>query len=237
MGLHSATRGDADGVPTRSPSPRICKLVLVDKCSVMREGLCALIEQQPDLRVVAQAATVVGVEPLDVTPDVIVTDVDLPDARYGEVINGLGRRFPLVPILALTLVDHPAKVRSVLAAGAGGYLLKTAATPDLLEGIRALAGGGTYLQPSVRVELERWHLLRNSAVELTPKEEHVLRLVARGHTNAEVARLQGVSRRTVETHRGRIYQKLGLRTRAELFEFALDNGLVDRDARFGDEKS
>lgn len=226
MDPHFTARGDADGALT----PRVCKLVLIDNCCVMRDGLCALIEQQPDLRVVGQAATTVLVAPLDVTPDVIVTEVDLPDTGHGEVISGLRRLFPHTPILVLTLVDHPAEVHSVLAAGAEGYLLKTATTPDLLSAIRALAGGGTYLQPSLRLGLERWHVLRNAALELTPKEADVLRLVARGHTNAEVAQLHGVSRRTVETHRGRIYQKLGLRTRAELFQYALDSGLLERHA-------
>jgi two-component system response regulator NreC len=204
------------------------KVMLVDNRTVVREGLCALIEQEPDLVVVAQAATVGDAGALGITPDVIVTEIELADTPQGEVIDGLGGLFPRTPILVLTLVGQPAQVQSVLAAGAAGYLLKTAATADLLGGIRALAAGETYVQPSLRLELEQRHRRRDTALELTPKEQRVLRWLAFGHTNAEVARLLGVSLRTVETHRGRVYQKLGMRTRAELFQYAWNAGLLDR---------
>ena len=217
-----AVSGDAERVPT----PRPLNVMLVDNYTVMREGVSALIGQQPDIVVVAQAATIRGAGRFDVTPDVIVAEIDLPDARHADVISGLRRLFPESPILVLTLVDDPAKVQSVLAAGADGYLLKTAAVPDLLNGIRTLAGGETYLQASLRRKLERWDRLRDAKLELTPKEEQVLRLIARGYTNAEVANLRGISRRTVETYKSRIYQKLGLRTRADLFQYAWDRGLL-----------
>lgn len=210
----------------RVPTPRPLSVMLVDNHTVIREGLSALIKQQPDILVVAEAATVRGAGSFDVTPDVIVAEIDLPDAQHVEVISGLHVHFPESPILVLTVVDHPAKVQSVLAAGADGYLPKTAASPDLLNGIRALAGGETYVQPSFRRELERWDRLRDTERQLTPKEEEVLRLIVRGYTNAEVATRQGISTRTVETHRSRICQKLGLRTRAELFQYAWDASLL-----------
>lgn len=201
-------------------------VMLVDNDTVMREGLSVLIEQQPDLVVVAQAATVRGAGGFEVTPDVIVSEVDLPDAHHADAIRGLQRHFPVSPILALTSVDDPAKVQSVLAAGADGYLLKTAAASDLFNGIRALACGETYLQSSSRLDLERWDWPRDASLHLTPAEAEVLRLIARGYTNTEVANVRAVSTRTVETHRSRICQKLGLRTRAELFQYAWDNGLL-----------
>jgi DNA-binding NarL/FixJ family response regulator len=217
-----AVSGDAE----HGAIPRPLSVMLVDQYTVMREGLSVLIEQQPDIVVVAQASTVTGAASFDVTPDVIVAEVDLPDARHAEVISGLHGHFPDSRILVLTVVDDPAKVQSVVAAGADGYLLKTAAAHDLLDGIRALARGETYLQSSSRPELERWGWLRDATLQLTPAEVYVLRLIARGYTNAEVANLQGISPRTVETHRSRIYQKLGLRTRAELFQYAWDTGLL-----------
>jgi two-component system response regulator NreC len=222
---------DGERVPTGARFARALGLMLVDNCTVVREGLCALIERQPDLVVVAQAATVLSAGTFDVRPNVIVTDVELPDARHGDVITGLRELFPESAVLVLTLVDDPGTVQSVFDAGAAGYLLKTAATPDLVNGIRSVASGRLYLQSSLRRELERWQRLRDAALALTPKEEQVLRLVARGYTNAEVANLRGVGRRTVETHRSRIYQKLGLRTRAELFQYAWETGFLDPDPR------
>ena len=214
------------GKAERVPIPRSLSVMLVDNYTVMRQGLCALIKQQPDILVVAEAATVGAARSFDVTPDVIVAEIDLPDAQHAEVISGLHGHFPESPILVLTVVDDPAKVQSVLAAGADGYLPKTAPAPDLFNGIRALAGGEPYVQPSFRRELERWDMLRDSKRQLTPTEEQVLRFIARGYTNAEVANDRGISTRTVETHRSRIYQKLGLRTRKELFQYAWDTGVL-----------
>jgi DNA-binding NarL/FixJ family response regulator len=201
------------------------EVVLVDNRTLVREGLCALIAQEPDLVVVAQAASVREAAGLDVSPDVVVTDIELPEAEHGEVIRGLRESFPETSILVLTLVDHPAKVQSVLAAGAEGYLLKTAGASDLLTGIRALAGGKTFLQPSLGIELARWHRARSLA--LSPKEEQVLRLLALGHTNAEVAHLCGIGLRTAQAHRARIHQKLGSRSRADLVQHAREIGLLD----------
>ena len=201
-------------------------VMLVDGRDVVREGLHTLIDQQPDLVVVSQVAAVHDAGRLGETPDVIVTDIDLPDAKHRDVITGLRRFFQQSPILVFTAIDHPATVQSVLDAGAEGYLLETATPSDLLTGIRAVARGETYLQPELGVELARWHRPRELTPELSPKEVDVLRLLALGHTNAEIANLSGVSLRTVETHRARIQRKLGRRTRADLVQYAREVGLV-----------
>jgi len=207
---------------------RTVDVLLVNTRPLVRGGLCALIEQEPDLVVVAQAASVGDAGDLDVDPDVIVTDLDLPDAQQGDVIESLRGRFPKCSILVLTQEDHPATVESVLAAGADGYLLlHTAAATDLLTGIRALAAGETFLQSSLGVGLARLRQPRDRTLALSQQEEQVLRLVALGHTNAEVARQRGVSLRTVEAHRARIHQKTGCRTRAELVQYARQAGLVE----------
>jgi two-component system response regulator NreC len=206
-------------------------VMLIDRRIVVRDGLCALVEQQPDLAVVARAASVREAQDLDVSPDVIVTDIEFPDVVYSDVISGLRGSFPRSPILVLTAVAHPTKVQSILAAGADGYLLKTAATADLIVGIRAVAAGESYLQPSLGVELARWQRPRDTTLGLSAKEEHVLRLLSFGNTNAEVARLCGVSLRTIEAHRARIQQKLGLRTRAELVQYAREIGILDLDGQ------
>jgi two-component system response regulator NreC len=229
-GVTSAGSGDAadKAAPVGRGLEDPVKVLLVDNRVLVREGICALIAGQPDFAVVAQVASVASAKGLDITPDLIVTEIDLPDAQQVDVISALRASFPQSAILVLTLVDHPAKVQSVLAAGADGYLLKTAATYDLLTGIRALAAGNTYLQPSLGVELARWHRFRDAS-GLSPTEERVLRLLALGHTNAQVAHLCEVSLRTVETHRARIHQKLGRRTRAELVQYAREVGLVALD--------
>lgn len=210
-----------------SPSDGTVAVLLVDGRAVVREGLSAVIQPQPDLVVVAQAATVRDAGSLDVTPHVIVTDIDLADAKYGDVISGLRGFFRESSILVFTPIGHPAEVESVLAAGANGYLLETASTTDLLSGIRAVAGGETYLQPSLGAELARLHRGRNTAIALTPLEEQILRLLALGHTNTEVARLCNISLRSAESHRAQVQRKLGRRTRAELVEYARETGLIE----------
>jgi len=201
--------------------------LLVDGRAVMREGLSAVIDRQSDLVVVAQAAMVREAEGLDIAPDVIVTDIDLPDAKYGDVITGLRAFFEQSSILVFTPIGHPAEVQSVLAAGANGYLLETAPAADLLDGIRAVAAGDTYLQPSLGVELARLHQPSDATLALSPIEQHVLRLLALGHTNVEVARLCNIGLRTTESLRAHIQRKLGRRTRAELVEYAREIGLVE----------
>ena len=201
-------------------------VMLVDSRAVMREGVRAAIERQPDLVVVAEAATVSEAGSLDVTPDVIVTDIKLSDATYGDVITELRDVFRQGPILVFTAVRDAAEVQSVLTAGANGYLLETSATTDLLAAIRAVAAGETYLQPSLGVQLARSQRPLTTALGLSPDEHHVLVLLVLGHTNVDVARLCNISLRTAETRRAQLQQKLDRHTRADLVEYARANGLV-----------
>jgi DNA-binding NarL/FixJ family response regulator len=200
--------------------------MLVDGRALMREGLRATIEHEPDLVVVAEAATVGEASSLDVTPDVIVTDIKLADATYGDAITELRELFRQGCILVFTAVYDAAEVQSVLAAGANGYLLETSAPTDLVAAIRAVAAGETYLQPSLGVQLARAQRPLTTALGLSQDEHHVLLLLVLGHTNVDVARLCNISLRTAETRRAQLQQKLDRHTRAELVEYARANGLV-----------
>lgn len=200
--------------------------MVIDSRAVMRAGLRAVIEREPDLVIVAEAATVRDARSVDVTPDVIVTDLNLADATYADVISGLREFFQRRSILVFTRVGDPTEVQSVLAAGATGYLLETSDTTDLLAGIRAVAAGESYLQPSLGAQLARSRRTSDATHDLSPEEYQVLLLLVLGHTNLDVARLCNIGLRAAETHRAHLQQKLDRHTRAELVEYARENGLV-----------
>lgn len=214
---------DSDSPPPEGP----VDVLLVDTRAIVRVGLRSVIDQQPDLAVVAEAASVNDAGSLGVSPHVIVTDIDLPDARHAEVISGLRGHFRQSSILVFTPIRHPVEVQSVLDAGANGYLLETSPTADVLAGIRAVARGESFLQSSLGADLARLHAPRDPSLTLTTEEEQILRLLALGHTNTEVARLSNMSLRTAESHRAQIQRKLGRRTRAELVEYARETGLIE----------
>ena len=213
-------------------SVTVIRLALVDEQTLFREGLRALVEQEPDFTVVGQASSVQALESLDVEPHVVVTDLASADASFEQVIEQLRSRFREVAIVALTAFEDLQTIRNVLAAGADGYVLKSAGVTDLFAGIRAVARGGLYLQSSIGIAFASKpaeDVVHPSIGGLTPKETDVLRLLALGHTNAEIAQLVGASLRTIETHRAHIHQKLDRHTRAELVRYSLDAGLLRLD--------
>lgn len=206
-------------------------VVLMDDHVVVREGLRALLERHDDIEVVFEAGSVGEALELDVHPDLVVADLVLPDGRGADVVRRLKERHPDAAILVLTMVDNPADVQLCLAAGAGGYLLKETASTELVDAVRKVASGQGYVQPSLGAAVARQEdaasAVRAGGVdELTPREREVLRLIALGHTNAEIAAILSVSIRTVENHRAGVMRKLGLRTRAELVRLANDARLV-----------
>jgi two-component system, NarL family, response regulator NreC len=207
-------------------------VLLMDDHVVVREGLRALLERQDDMTVLAEAGTVGEAVAADVEPDVVVADLVLPDDRGAPVVERLNDRYPDSAILVLTMVDNPTDVQRCLAAGARGYLLKETPSTELVDAVRKVAGGEDYLQPSLGAALAKWReapeRVRAPAIErLTPREREVLRLIALGHTNAEIGKQLYLSVRTVESHRAHIQQKTRRTTRAELVRYALDHALVD----------
>lgn len=206
-------------------------VVLMDDHQIVREGFRALLERQDDLEVLAEASTVAEAVALDVVADVIVADLVLGDERGADVVRHLKAAHPRSAILVLTMVDSLTDLSLCLAAGARGYLLKEAASSELVEAVRDVAAGEEYVQPSLRAALARWRDVpsrdRGAAIhELTRREREVLRFVALGHTNPEIAEMLSISVRTVENHRANITRRLGVQTRAALVLHASELGLI-----------
>jgi DNA-binding NarL/FixJ family response regulator len=203
-------------------------VVLVDHRDMVSEGLRAVIERQPSMEVLAGPAEPANAVTLQGDPDVIVADIGI-DPEGPELVARLRQAFPDAPVLVLTLLDDPIVVRAALAAGAAGYLLKSAQPAELFEALETVASGGQYLQAALGISVARRRVedVKGVEAQLKPAEREVLRLLVRGFTNAEIASRRGVSLRTVETQRANVLRQLGLRTRAELVRFARDNGIAE----------
>ena len=207
------------------------RVLVMDDHRIVIEGLRLLLDEQPDMRVVGEADTLDAALALEIDhdPEVILADLVLGPAHGAEVVTALRARFPAAAVLVLTMVDDGVVVKSVLSAGARGFLPKAAAGADLVDAVRRLARGEDYLHHTVGVALARGEVQgsQEPPVYLSEREMSVGRLLALGHTNAEIAGLLIVSVRTVETYRAHLFRKLGVHTRAELVRAALRTGLVD----------
>ena len=208
------------------------RVLIVDDHAVVRAGLRLLLEREADLEVVAEAGNAdeaVRAARLE-KPDVVLLDVVMPGrsgidvaAEVIEVSNG-------AKVLVLSMQDDPSYVREAFAAGAAGYLLKEGADAELVQAVHQVADGGRYVHPTLGARLAQAEVeaaRRAEADPLSDREREVLRLLALGHTNQEIASQLYISVRTAETHRAHIMQKLRLGTRAELVRYALANGLLE----------
>ena len=207
-------------------SDRVIGVMIIDDRVVVREGLCAVLAPVSDVAVIGQAANVEEAGRIGVSDDVVVAGIDLSDPARAARVDAVRRIAPKCSVLVITPMGARATFHSVLSAGADGYLLENARASDVVEGIRAVVDEGTYLQPALGVRLARVHRRPEAAPPLSSHDETLLGLLARGHTNAEVARLCDVSLRTIEARRARLRQTLGRETRAELVEYARETGLV-----------
>jgi two-component system response regulator NreC len=207
------------------------RIVLADDHGVVRAGLRLLLDADPDFEVVAEAADVDAAlrATLGHKPDVLVLDLNMPGEQSSlEALPGVTERSPETKTVILTMQEDPEYARRALRAGALGYVLKEAADTELVEAVRRAAVGGIYLNPALgaRLAMIPEHPAGPPG-NLSDREAEVLRLIALGHTNAEIGAQLFLSVRTVETHRAHIQQKLGRSTRAELVRYALDHGLLD----------
>jgi two-component system, NarL family, response regulator NreC len=222
-----------EGVPAQAESgeeselPSI-RIVLADDHAVVRSGLRLLLDGEEDFEVVAEAGDLDSARRYvrGHNPDVLVLDLNMPGGSSLEAIPAIRTEAPDTQIVVLTMQQEPAFARHALGAGAIGYVLKEAADDELVEAVRRAADGESYLNPRLGA-----HLASEPAPaapdDLSERELEVLRLIALGHTNAEIAEQLYLSVRTVETHRAHIQQKLSLSSRAELVGYALRRGLVN----------
>jgi two-component system response regulator NreC len=205
-------------------------IVIADDHTVVRQGLRLLIENEEGLQVVAEAGTVPDAERLARAhrPSVLVLDLNMPGGSSLSAIPRLGDDAPDTAIVVLTMQDDPAFARKALQAGARGFVLKEAADEELLQAIRLAADGDTYLNPRLGARMAATpDTPTGPPDDLSEREAEVLRLIALGHTNSEIAEQLFLSTRTVETHRAHIQHKIHRSSRAELVRYALDHKLLE----------
>lgn len=203
------------------------RIVIADDHAVVRSGLRLLLEAEADFEVVAEAGDVDAARRYvrGHHPAVLVLDLNMPGGSSLDAIPLLRSEAPETQIVILTMQEEPAFARQALSAGAAGYVLKEAADSELVEAVRRAAAGETYLNPALGARIAR-EPPPGPPDDLSEREVEVLRLIALGHTNSEIAGQLYLSVRTVETHRSHIQQKLRVSSRAELVAYALQRGLV-----------
>jgi two-component system, NarL family, response regulator NreC len=213
------------------------QIFLADDHMVVREGLKTLINGQPDMIVIGEAGDgeTAWRQAQECQPDVVIMDVTMPGLNGVLATTRLKRACPQIKVLALSVHDDTSYLRQLLTAGASGYVLKHAAADDLIQAIRIVAAGGTYLDPAlaghvvaryVQVPGVTSELL---GTELSEREAEVVQRIAHGYSNKEIATQLNLSVKTIETYRARAMEKLGIDSRAELVRYALEHGWLRPD--------
>lgn len=210
------------------------KVLLVDDHKIIRDGLRAVLEGRPDIEVVGEAAN--GHEALvlvrTLRPEVVVMDVSMPGLNGIDATARLASEHPEIKVLGLSMASDRRYVLAMLSAGASGYLLKDAASDELIRAIQTVASGQTYLSPQISAAIVETALEARAPAQaatasaLTPREREVLQLLAEGRTSKDIAVTLQISVPTVDTHRRQIMSKLKLRSIAELTKYAVREGLT-----------
>ncbi len=207
------------------------RVLIVDDHAILRAGLRRVLEAEPDIEVVGEAESVERAvfESIAGRPDVVLMDVMMPGKSGIEGTPAVLQAVPAAKVLVLSMQDDPRYVREAFEAGAAGYVLKEAADNEVIGAVRAVAAGERYVHPALGARLiaaEAEERRRAEQDPLSDREREVLRLLALGHTNQEIAKALFISVRTAETHRAHIMQKLRLTSRAELVRHALAEGML-----------
>jgi two-component system response regulator NreC len=213
----------------------VIRAVVVDDHAVVRSGIKLLLEREADMEVVGEAGNAKDAifAARAQKPDVILLDVVMPGESGIDVLPKLLKESPETKVLVLSMQDDPNYVREAFAAGASGYVLKEAADEEVVAAVREIANGGRYVHPALGARMVAAEAEARAAAEADPlseREREVLRLLALGHTNQEIAKMLYISVRTAETHRAHIMQKLRLSSRAELVRYALSQGLLEEQS-------
>jgi two-component system response regulator NreC len=207
------------------------RVLVVDDHAVVRTGLRRVLDAEADIETVGEApnAERAVFEAMEHGPDVVLMDVAMPGQSGIEALPALLQSVPDTRVLMLSMQDDPGYVRAAFEAGASGYVLKEAADSEVVAAVRAVASGDRYVHPSLGARLvaaEAEERRRAQADPLSDREREVLRLLALGHTNQEIAEQLYISVRTAESHRAHIMEKLRLTTRAELVRYALSHDML-----------
>ena len=216
------------------------RVMIVDDHAILRAGLRMLVNAQADMEVVSEAPDGENAvqEVLETKPDVTLLDLTMPRVGGMKALQEIARNFRGTRVLVLTMHDDPAYLRSALAAGASGYLLKRAVDSELIAAIRAVHRGGIFVDPRLANILVQDVLAKKGTKAgptrpvniLSDRELQVLSLVARGYSSAQIAKQIFVGVKTVETYRSRFAEKLGLRSRSDVIRFAVQMGLLTPEA-------
>jgi two-component system response regulator NreC len=211
------------------------RVLIADDHAVLRAGLRMLLDAQNDMAVAGEAGdgSEASRKARELQPDVVLMDLSMPGPRSGDAIRQVLRACPSTRVLILTMHDDPAYLASALSAGASGYVVKKVADSELVQAIRAVHAGRTFVD-FTQTAGPASQPLRGDAdgqqqrpKDLSQREREVLRLLAQGHSNQQIATQIGVSVKTVETYRTRLSEKLGLKGRAELYRFAVESGILN----------
>lgn len=211
------------------------RITLTDDHPLVLAGMKALLQAVEDIEIVGEATD--GQTALDiirqVTPDIAILDISLPGISGLEVARTVAAQLPQVRLLALTVHEDHAYVQPMLQAGARGYLLKRSAADELERAVRAIASGGLYLDPAIAEKAlpssaGAHPSAGTTASELTPRESEVLRFIAQGFSNKEIANQLSISIKTVETYKARAVEKLGLFTRADIVRYGVAVGWLNQ---------
>ncbi|WP_020506288.1 response regulator [Lamprocystis purpurea] len=203
-------------------------VILADDHAIVRQGLAALLQAEPDIVLLGLAADGAAAWSMIAThqPDIAILDLSMPQATGIEITRRVEAAALDTRCLLLTMHDDPAAALEAQAAGAAGYILKDNSFEDLVLAVRSIAAGGTFVTPSIRAKLRALQRNGQGSIALSSREREVIRLVALGHSSKEIARVLDISPRTVDTYRNRLMHKLRLHSVADVVRYAVQGGML-----------